>query len=356
MIIVLQAALFVTGLCIVLWSMNSAVRTFVMPRSASERIPRLVFRSLRRVFNIIMRFMPRYEQRDQLMAMFAPLASVLLVPVFLIVETFGFALMFWGTGRPGLPDSIATSGSSLFTLGFVTVDSPIHYVLAFAAAATGMIMPALLISYLPTIYGTFQRRESLVSQMEVAAGSPPSAVILLTRTRLLKNLAVLGEVWRNWNTWFIEIEESHTSLTAAVYFRSQQPNRSWITTAGAVLDAAALARSTIDIPLDIRADLMIRSGYLALKYIAQVYGRTYHPNPHFPEQPISVSQDEFNSAYDTLVKADVPVLPDREKCWLDFAGWRVNYDAQLLDLCALVMAPEAPWLADRCEGRIAISP
>jgi hypothetical protein len=36
-----------------------------------------------------------------------------------------------------------------------------------------------------------------------------------------------------------------------------------------------------------------------------------------------------------------------ERAWIDFTGWRVNYDRVLLALCALVMAPEAPWFSDR---------
>jgi hypothetical protein len=32
---------------------------------------------------------------------------------------------------------------------------------------------------------------------------------------------------------------------------------------------------------------------------------------------------------------------------MNFAGWRVNYDTVLLALCALTMAPDAPWSSDR---------
>jgi len=39
--------------------------------------------------------------------------------------------------------------------------------------------------------------------------------------------------------------------------------------------------------------------------------------------------------------------PDREQAWIDFAGWRVNYDTVLLELAAFVSAPVAPWVSDR---------
>jgi hypothetical protein len=47
---------------------------------------------------------------------------------------------------------------------------------------------------------------------------------------------------------------------------------------------------------------------------------------------------------------------DRDQAWLDFAGWRVNYDAPLIGLCALVMAPSAPWSADRADGHWYLTP
>jgi len=43
----------------------------------------------------------------------------------------------------------------------------------------------------------------------------------------------------------------------------------------------------------------------------------------------------------------VPVLPDQDQAWRDFAGWRVNYDQVLIELAELVMAPPAPWSSDR---------
>lgn len=122
------------------------------------------------------------------------------------------------------------------------------------------------------------------------------------------------------------------------------------------MDAAALIRSSVDIPLNPRADLMIRSGYLALKYIGLSYSFRYPRNPAWPATPISVTREEFGRAYARLKRVGVPMKDNIEQCWLDFAGWRVNYDAQLLDLCALVMAPEAPWSSDRVQNRLRLTP
>jgi len=50
----------------------------------------------------------------------------------------------------------------------------------------------------------------------------------------------------------------------------------------------------------------------------------------------------------TLIAAvSVPLKPDRDRAWRDFAGWRVNYDTTLLTLARLTVAPAAPWTSDR---------
>src|SRR5207244_13198099 len=65
---------------------------------------------------------------------------------------------------------------------------------------------------------------------------------MLTRFHRIHGLDHLTDMWEAWEVWFAELEESHTSLPAVVFFRSPQPEHSWITAAGAVLDAAALAQ------------------------------------------------------------------------------------------------------------------
>jgi hypothetical protein len=196
--------------------------------------------------------------------------------------------------------------------------------------------------------------------LEVRAGSPPFAVELLIRYFRIRGLNALHEIWVSWEMWFAEIEETHTSLAALAFFRSPKPDRSWITAAGAVLDAASLVDSSLDIPRDPNSNLCIRAGYLALRAIADFFHIHYNPTPT-ADDPISISREEYDAAYDQLVAAGLPVKPDREAAWLSFKGWRVNYDTVLLALCTLLMAPYAPWSSDRSlrlsrsNGRLHVS-
>jgi hypothetical protein len=337
---------FLLGMSLVLATLFSAIRTFVLPRSANDRLSRFVFLSTRKVFNFMMRWARTYTLRDSIMAYYAPVSLLLLPAVWLALVLAGYMNMFWAIDPASWPDTFKLSGSSLFTLGFATPNDFIRTLLIFSEAAIGLALLALLISYLPTMYAAFSKREASVTLLEVRAGSPPSAIEMLARYHRLRRLEELSEIWVHWEVWFAELDESHTSLAALAFFRSPQPERSWVTAAGAVLDAAALAASTLDIPRDTRADLCIRAGFLALRHIAGFFKISYNPNPA-PTDPISISREEFDHACEQLASRGIPLKPDRDQCWHDFAGWRVNYDTVLIALAKLIMAPEAPWSSDR---------
>ncbi len=346
LLIPLRAFAFVLGLLVVISTCISALRTFVLPRSAPDTISRAVFIWVRALFELRKKRLETFVQRDRAMELYAPLSLIALLCTWLICIQVGYMGMYWAVDGQSVYDAFKISGSSLLTLGFTLVDNLPTTILTFSEATIGLILIALLISYLPTIYSAFQRREGAVTMLEIRAGSPPSAVEMLIRYTRLKRLDELGEIWRSWEMWFVDIEESHTSLAALSFFRSPQPHRSWITAAGAILDVASLVRSSVDIPTDSQADLCIRAGYLALRYIASFFRIAYNSEPQATD-PISISRAEFDEALRELEDAGVPLKPDREQAWKDFAGWRVNYDTVLLALSELMMAPVARWSSDR---------
>src|SRR5207244_3323822 len=128
--------------------------------------------------------------------------------------------------------------------------------------------------------------------------------------------------------WFQEVSETHTSLAVLTFFRSPNPNRSWVTASGAVLDAASLRLAVVDIAWSSEPQLCIRAGYLALREISDFYGIDYDPDPA-PDDPISIAREEFDDVCERLAKVGVPLVPDRDEAGKAFAGWRVNYDRAL---------------------------
>ena len=67
-------------------------------------------------------------------------------------------------------------GQPLFTLGLASSPREGATVVTFVAAATGLVVVALQIGYLPTIYGAYNRRETLVNMLESRAGELAAVV------------------------------------------------------------------------------------------------------------------------------------------------------------------------------------
>jgi hypothetical protein len=346
-VIVAQVVAVVAGTLVVVWTLVSAVKSVVVPRGVIPSITRVHFVSIRKLFNIFAGPSRPYETRDRVLALYAPLALVTLPAVWAVLVLVGFTAIFWGTGVQPLTEAFATSGSSLFTLGFLHPGATARITLVFIEAGIGLGLISLMISYLPTIYGAFSRREALVGMLEVRAGLPPSPAELLTRYVRIGWLDKIDEdLFERWEAWFIDVEESHTSQPSLSFFRSPHPQRSWITAGGCVLDTAAIVSSTIDRPYNASCDIVIRTGFLCLRRIADLFGVSYDPDPA-PSDPITVRRDEFDRLCSELQSYGVPLKADLDQAWRDFAGWRVNYDEVLVRLCALTMAPPAKWSSDR---------
>ncbi len=346
LMLVLRGISFVAGVTLVGYTVLSGIRIFVLPRPARVLIFRLVFLNIRRLFDVAALRTSSYEARDRAMAMYAPIALFFMPVVLMTLVLAGFMAIYWALSPLSVVESFKLSGSALFTLGSFTNDDPLLMVFEFSEALLGMILVALLIAYLPTIYSAFTRRETQVQLLEVRAGTPPSPWELIARSYRTGELNELRDFWHDWHVWFAEVEETHTSLAALAFFRSPRPELSWVTAAGVVLDAASLMLSTVDIPRESRAAFCIRSGYLALRQIASFFQVPYDSDPD-PDDPISIDRDEFEAAYNYLAQTGVPLVADRDQAWRDFRGWRVNYDTVLIALATLTMAPYAPWSSDR---------
>jgi hypothetical protein len=342
----LDVALVVAGALLVLLMLDSAVRTFVLPRGVTVLYSRIVFILIGRVFRLVASRARTYEGRDRVMAMYGPFALVTLPATWLLFVVGGYMLMFRGFGVSGWRQVFTESGSSLLTLGFVKPGDLPTTALVYSEAAIGLFLLTLLIAYLPTIYTSFSRREVLVAHLTARAGTPPSAFDLLRRAYLIERLYDLDDLWVSWQLWFAELEETHTSLSVLTFFRSPKPDRSWVTAAGVVLDAASLVNSTIEGPWQPMAALCVRSGFTALRSIADFFGIENDHDPS-PTDPIAIAREEFDDVCRQLAAIGVPIKQDRDQAWRDFSGWRVNYDRVLIALAGLTMAPYALWSSDR---------
>ena len=336
----------IIGILIVGSTLVAAIEAFVMPRAAHVWLMQIAFNFTGFFFGLRLKRATSYRDRDRIMALYSPLTLVFVPILMLALVLVGYMFIYWSLGEQTIHSTFQLSGSSLLTLGNAKIEGIAFEIIEFSEAMFGLILVALVIGYLPTMYSAFARRESAVAMLEVRAGTPPSPTELITRSYQQEELDQLRELWTGWQIWFAEIEESHTSLPPLIYFRSPRPELSWITAAGVVLDTASLILSAIDVPYESRATFCIRSGYLALREIATFLEIEFDPDPR-PSDPISISRYEFDAVLDQLAGAGVPLNADRDQAWEDYAGWRVNYDTVLIAIAARTLAPYAMWSSDR---------
>src|SRR5947209_19166640 len=96
-----RALTFILGILIVSFAVASAIRVLVLPRNASDRLARVVFRAMRRVFNLRAKRATTYAERDRIMALYAPVSLLTLLAVWLVIVLFAYQLLFCSLGLRG---------------------------------------------------------------------------------------------------------------------------------------------------------------------------------------------------------------------------------------------------------------
>jgi hypothetical protein len=336
------------GLALLAATFLSVLWTLVVPRSTPSRLAESVIASVRWCFRLVARALPSYRGCDRLLAMLPPVALLSVLLVWLALLAVGFALV--AAPVTGLTPTEAIADMAAAVLGLDYVDTPDALrVVTLLAVLTGVIVVALLIGYLPTLYGAFNQREQLVSLLDSRAGSPAWGVEVLARAARDDAMEDLDGLFGMWEQWAADIGESHSSYPILSDFRSQEPDQSWILAALAMLDAAALDQALRPTASPLSGRLLLRTGYMALRSIAATAGIEVDHDPH-PDDPIALTPKDLAGAVTRLRKAGYEPERSVEEAWPHVRGWRVNYEAAAYALAARIIAPPAPWSGARLHG------
>ena len=343
----------VVGALLILATGWSVIGTVVVPRRIRSRLPRTVAITVDATFHFVADHFDSYEPRDRILAAQAPIQLILQIVAWLAAFEVGFGLLMWPfVGTAGLSGALEQAGSALCTLGYLAPRSSPVAALDSLAALSGLGTVALQIGYLPTLYAAFNRRETLVTLLDSRAGVPSWGPELLARTHYglgtgVSAVGELPELFEEWERWSADVAESHTTYVTLVNFRSPRALSSWVTAQLAVLDAAALYLSLLpDAPSAVSARLCLRGGFTCLTAIARARGFAI-PDEADPNDGIVLTFEEFADAIDRLARVGFPLERSREEAWLDFVGWRVNYEAAAYAIARAVDAPPALWSGPR---------
>lgn len=227
-----------------------AFEAMVLPRRVTRpfRLTRFYYRNGWRVWTALSSVWPA-RRRESFLSVFGPLSLFGLFFVWAAGLVLGFGLLHHGVAKEEatLGDSLYFSGVTFTTLGYgdFTPEGTAGRVLAVAEAATGFGFFAVVIGYLPVLYQSFSKRETLIGLLDARAGSPPSAGRLLVRLAPGRGSA-LEKFLDQAEAWSAELLESHLSFPVLGYYRSQHDNQSWVATLTCALDTSALLLTVVE--------------------------------------------------------------------------------------------------------------
>ena len=317
---------FILGLLIVVVTITGTLFVLVLPRQpfGIERLTLVVNRSVRLLFVGLSRLATTYEKKDAILAPTAPVALLGQILFWAASLIFGFGIMLIPTTHSfGL--GLLQALTALFTVGTIHAGGPANVGIDIWAGATWVIVVALQIAYLPTLYGAFSRREALVAMLESRAGAPAWGPELLTRHQLVGITDTLPDLYKDWELWSADVAESHSTYPILLLFRSPEPWLSWMLGLLAVLDAAAMQLALSPSTAPSQARLCLRMGFTLTNRIATSLGWEVDFDPK-PDEPIQLTFEEFEVAVAMLQRAGFPLERTAQEAWPDFHGWRVNYE------------------------------
>lgn len=355
-----ELAAAVLGAAIVALTWASVITTVVVPRRSRARVSRYVDRAVDKTYRVATKHVRDYKARDRWLASQASTTILTQLVVWLVLFYVGFALLLTPFDHRGVGHAFAQAGSSLFTLGYAGPDGASLTAIDYAAAATGMVVVALQVGYLPTLYGAFNRREVEVTLLTARAGAPPWGPEILARTRFgipegQAGVSMQG-FYSGWERWAADVAESHTNYPVLTRFRSPHELSSWLVALLAVLDSAALwlSLSPSGAPA-IQARLCLRMGFTALRAIAESVGLDVDDDPD-PDTALQLSYDDYLIGVARITSTTFATERTPEQAWPDFRGWRVNYEVVAYALADRLDAVPGPWTGPRRTGDAAVAP
>jgi len=400
---------FIVGVLLFFAMLLSLMRTIIVPRALRSFFSGMIMASVVGISWALARTRRHYRGRDAVMAWAGPLIIIVTLLGWLLGFLLAYGLMIYGISGNSLGESVAQSGSSLFTLGFSSGNTEDQTILDFMAAATGPIVIALMIGFLPTIYGIYTNREVAVTQLSSEAGEPAWGPEYLMRAHLTDRLANNDQMFQSWAAWATSLRLTHLTYPALVHVRSARAQRHYATSLLAIMDAAALNLSLKHEPRHNEAYNLLGQGVQTFDtlYLTSVAPRKFISRlpiiGHFirpkltidstllampsrepghaavqraasadavrgmahetlgllnsgEDMPVTLTRAQFDEAYAMLEAGGFPIEYTSDDAWAFFSQLRQRYEFAAYQICAKLDAPPAPWSGPRRVRTETVSP
>jgi hypothetical protein len=341
----------VVGLALILIIFYDLFQSVVLPRPAINQLATVKY--LLRGMWVFWRWVGnRYSsipRRERWLAMFGPIGVLTMFGVWALGLILGYGLLMDGL-REQIHPSPETFGTSLYFSATTLV--PLSYgdlvpvgfparLVVIAESATGVVLAALAITLLFSLYQSFQRREELVVTLDAFAGAPPSGAQILETAEAHDMRDELIKTFDDWRQWAAAVLESHLAYPMLLFFRSSHDNEAWLNSFGAVMDAAVLVMSTVEDKSQGPAKLMYRVGNHLVQDLSWYFRRWAVKD----DTPV-IERFEFDQVLVRLQKAGYKCRPT-EQAWTHFAELRSSYASPINGLARALAIIPAEWISDR---------
>jgi hypothetical protein len=331
------------GVALIVGMLSDAVATLIVTQGSSGpwRPTRIFYAVTWRSTRAVAARLPD-RSGEYVLNVYPALSLLGLLVLWLVGLMVGWSLVYWGLdqrigGSTDWGTLVYYAGSSLVTPVFGSAHGSLVRMLTLLETLTGVVTIALMISYLPALYGAYSRRESRLLTLDDPSGGRITPVRVIALNAPGGDLEMLYRSLAEWESWTADILESHVSYPMLALFRSQHAGQSWVTALGLVTDAATLTTACVEGARDREASFLSRRGRRA---IVEISRRLHVPVEGAPQTWLV--RENFEIAWTQLVSLGLP-LRDQEEAWLDLQRLRSAYGDQLELLIDFLVAPHGFW-------------
>ena len=339
---VVEVLAVLAGLALVLIAASDAVSTLVTTRRRRGRhwptptYYRWTWRAWRAVGR---RAGP--ELREEFLGVYGPLSLLGLLVMWVVLLVAGWGAMWWGLrsavkGVDGYLDAVYFAGVGFFTVGFgdLVPTGGLARLLVLVEAFMGLVTMALVIGYLPTLYGAYSRRELQLLALDDLSDEPTTAITFLEAGFANGGTQGVAAAFAEWERWCDEVFDTHTAYPMLAMFRSRQPGQHWLTALAVVMDAAAITLATVDAPKAGPAARLWRRSTRMLhnfRRLPAIGARAAEGVPPADEA-------SFQAVYQRLDRLGAPLQPF-EQAWDDYRRLRASFLPELVAATELLLVP-----------------
>ena len=354
-----RIASFIFGTIFALLIFASVVDAMLISRSTRSRLDGLINSVVLSVAEAPLRLMRKYQTRDRWLTGVAPVSMLIQLSIYAFLFILALGLMIYGTTDLDFWNSMYQSGSTFTTLGIVEPTNAPSAIISFIAAFLGLVVIAVFIGYLLSLYGMYADRETAMARLSSAAGEPAWGPEILARISTLQR-DVHGSFGSTvWVDWITQIRMNTGVNPVLALFRSTSSQRHWVISMLAVIDAASI-RLALGSPQNLANDInLVTEGAVTLGHLNHhslssweiekdllAIAQEKKPSAVSPESA-GLTSDELTVGFDELVKTGV--LPESQRSAVEsrFIHIRAHYFADAYALAYKHHAIRAPWSGTR---------